>query len=360
MLWGLALACLVGVTATLPSARGSAHGTAWPHDTFGTAIKEQHLGGIGKETLLFSRENGPGLLQNIWFTGSWLGYEYTRFRIYVDGEAEPSIDYELFMGHGIGFGDPTAPWGTKRFGKNAIGGGVFNTYRIPFSKSIRITAEPTSDVVGPLVFWFYCRGITNAQVQLGDLQLPSSARLKLYKNTGTFNPLEFVTLANVTSPGALLQFTLSASSSNWNFLEAMVRVFANGAKEPLLLSSGTEDYFNSAFYFDVGRFWQPLSGVTHFTEVENPFFHSVSAYRFHEEDTVTWSKVCCRGIIIPLRFGHLTLLSMSFCRMLFCSGVLASASTAKLLDPPRKRESPTAWLTGRPRDWICLLTRLPQ
>jgi len=56
----------------------------------------------------------------------------TRIRIYVDGEKKPSIDMELFMGAGIGFADPSAPWGTGKMGRTGDGDNVYNTYPIPF------------------------------------------------------------------------------------------------------------------------------------------------------------------------------------------------------------------------------------
>jgi len=68
-----------------------------------------------------------------------------------------------------------------------------------------------------------------------------------------------------------------------------------------LLSTGMEDYFDSAFGFDTGRFHGPVSGCTHRKGGMPPnLAHSgdpdcftsgsameVSAYRFHEEDPFT-------------------------------------------------------------------------
>ena len=46
------------------------------------------------------------------------------------------------MGHGIGFQDQGAPWGVERIGKSGLPSGVYNTYHIPFGKSVRVTAMP--------------------------------------------------------------------------------------------------------------------------------------------------------------------------------------------------------------------------
>ena len=52
---------------------------------------------------------------------------------------------ELYLGHGIGFGDDFSPWGTARIGKIGTGTSVYNTYRIPFGASVRVTAQRSPD-----------------------------------------------------------------------------------------------------------------------------------------------------------------------------------------------------------------------
>lgn len=54
-----------------------------------------------------------------------------------------------------------------------------------------------------------------------------------------------------------------------------------------VLSTGTEDYFDSAWYFNAGEFRLPVSGFTHY---ETPTNTSVnwSAYRFHQMDPLAF------------------------------------------------------------------------
>ena len=82
--------------------------------TFGTMGKQVRVLGDQKEAELFAYR-GRGCLTHMWFGGSFKGFERTRIRVYVDHERKPSIDMELFLGHGIGFADPHAPWGIARF-----------------------------------------------------------------------------------------------------------------------------------------------------------------------------------------------------------------------------------------------------
>lgn len=95
--------------------------------TFCSIGKERDvLNGYREAELL--RHEGKGCLTHMWFGGNWPGYEQTRIRVYVDGEASPSIDMELGLGHGHGFGDDAAPWGCSRLGKTGHPSGIYTTY----------------------------------------------------------------------------------------------------------------------------------------------------------------------------------------------------------------------------------------
>lgn len=55
-----------------------------------------------------------------------------------------------------------------------------------------------------------------------------------------------------------------------------------------VLSTGTEDYFDSAWYFNGGQFWLPVSGFTHYNATNTGV--SWSAYRFHEMDPLPFDQ----------------------------------------------------------------------
>src|SRR5271169_1393453 len=88
---------------------------------------------------------GKGCLTHMWFGGDWPGYDKTVVRVYVDGEAQPSIEMELGLGHGVSFGDDGAPWGSEKMGKTGHPSGLYNTYKIPFRTSIRVIAQRDKD-----------------------------------------------------------------------------------------------------------------------------------------------------------------------------------------------------------------------
>ncbi len=109
-------------------------------------------------------------------------------------------------------------------------------------------------------------------------------------------------------------------SADPNFLEACVRFYPNdpsGASEPVYLSSGTEDFFLSASYFDQAR---PLSP---------PLWRSSCAMRgwcawgkirgTGGGQGLAWGALCCEGLFIFGCCGFQSLLTQG------CGAVRSSA-----------------------------------
>jgi hypothetical protein len=264
----------------------------------GTMGKGERVIGGAAEAVLFEHE-GKGCLTHFWFGGNFKGVEDTRIRYYVDGEEQPSIDMDLYMGHGIGFNDNQSPWATKYIGKVGKRNGIYNNYRIPFSKSIRVTAQQRQDDPAPNPqIWWIIRGIENGRVRLGGVLLPEDARLKLYrKENYEAKPLEEFDLCKVGGAGALFKVAIAAKSSRLTYLEACIRAYLGGNAEPLFLSSGLEDYFLGTYYFDTGRFYADMAGLTHFDKKDQKSF---SAYRFHDQDPVFFQN----GLRLTNRCGE--------------------------------------------------------
>ncbi len=259
--------------------------------TFSTIGKQSDILQKDKEAELLTY-SGHGTVTHMWFGGAFKGYEQTRIRIYVDGEEKPSIDMELFLGNGIGFNDQSAPWGIDKIGNTGGNSGIYNTYKIPFGKSIRITAQLADSAETGQPFWWIIRGTENLPINLAGVRLPDNARLKLYKLVKyTAKPFEEFNMCDVSGNGAVYQVTMAAKGTpkvreakdNWmklSFLESCIRAYIAGAKTPLFLSSGLEDYFLGTFYFQKGKYYTPIAGLTHFDADKLEF----SAYRFHDED----------------------------------------------------------------------------
>ena len=268
--------------------------------TFCSIGKERpDLNGYKEAELL--RHEGKGCLTHMWFGGDWPGYDKAVLRVYADGEQRPSIEMELGLGHGVGFGETAAPWGSEKMGKTGHPSGLYNTFKVPFGKSIRVTAQRAKDSPDGAPFWWIIRGTENLPVTLAGVRLPETARLKLHKlENHVAKPLEEFALCDVTGAGALYQVTMAGEGlrkgPDWtslSFLEAIMRAYLDGEKEPTELSSGLEDYFLGTYYFNRGRYANGLAGLTHF-DAKNTAF---SAYRFHDEDPVVFKtglRLTCR------------------------------------------------------------------
>ncbi|HEX8521210.1 MAG TPA: DUF2961 domain-containing protein [Tepidisphaeraceae bacterium] len=66
------------------------------------------------------------------------------------------------------------------------------------------------------------------------------------------------------------------------YLEGDERIYVDGSRTPVVQGTGTEDFYDGAFYFDRGPYTNPLSGnTTHITEtVGSLTYDSTSVYRF--------------------------------------------------------------------------------
>ena len=171
--------------------------------SFSSAIKGGHITANVEYELYSLDGDRPGYVTEQWFTGH-LADDSTRIRIYIDNETEPSLDFNLFMAHGVGCGmatdDKYLPWQTRRVARDAAGS-VYNTYRIPFRMSIRVTAT----IATSGAFWYIVRGVRDAQLAVGQYLLPADTRLRLYKvNKETLQPLQFVTAAETTGTAGWL------------------------------------------------------------------------------------------------------------------------------------------------------------
>lgn len=254
---------------------------------------EKVLKGDG-EAVLFEYK-GKGCLSHFWFGGNFKGVEDTRIRYYVDGEKTASIDMNLYMGHGIGFGDNHAPWSNKYMGKIGKTSGIYNNYQIPFGKNIRVTAQRSKNAEDDPMIWWIVRGVENGRVKLGGVELPGEARLKLSRlENHEAQPLEEFDLCKVTGNGALFQVAIAAhGDKNLAYLEACMRGYLGNSLKPLMLSSGLEDYFLGTYYFDTGRYYSDVAGLTHFDKDAGNF----SAYRIHDSDPIFFKdglRLTCR------------------------------------------------------------------
>ncbi|CAF3373254.1 unnamed protein product [Rotaria socialis] len=263
-------------------------------NTFGIGLSSHWL--YSKETELFnytlSENSSFGVLTHFWTTGD-PAIDESIFSYYVDEESVPSIQFVTYMLVGAGFNDQTTPWGTKWIGKGAKYGGWYNNFRVPFQRSIRITGKLPSTKNNRKMIWIILRGTENLPTNFYGFQLPSNARLVLHKiENQTFHPISWVPLVDIPSgQGLLFAHTLAVISGNLNFLEGCYHAYTKYQDEfpGLIVSTGTEDYFDSAFYFNAGQYHNEISGYTHYKELSNNVYEW-SAYRVHDLDPIFFTN----------------------------------------------------------------------
>lgn len=212
-----------------------------------------------------------------------------------------------------GTGD-SGPWGVGLFGHTAANGGVYSTVRMPFQKSFKATL--TSKNSG--TFWFIVRGVEDYPVVVGDLELPPQAKIRVHRFTQPTTETELVTLMSVPpgTAGAVLSVRFDAKSEAANglgYLEACMRAMIDGATTPLFLSSGAEDYFLSAYYFNEGEFKTPNSGVTYYDSKAGV----LSVYKIHDRDPLLWDngfQLVFRNMEVTAGCGDMQHCPNQFCR----------------------------------------------
>ncbi|KAL0490080.1 elongation factor G [Acrasis kona] len=265
--------------------------------SFGGVLSQAKIVGAGeREVFSYECKTGSCMMTYFWTTSTWDFFDRTRIKYYIDEEPSPSIDGRLFMMHGVGYGVQTM-FGHERAGKGAKTGGLYNTYRIPFAKKVRVTLSLPEGINDGLL-WVIFRGVENAgPVSLSyDTQLTKDARLKLYTNEDIpLKPLQYIDLSNSNKSGALFQVTININSTGLNFIEGCVRAHLNQGKSMLVLGTGIEDYFQSAFTFNGGEFRYPGAGLN----VKFPGDTGLSAYKFHTDDPFLFND----GLRLTLRNG---------------------------------------------------------
>eukprot|EP01116_Phalansterium_solitarium_P015124 TRINITY_DN33253_c0_g1_i1.p2 TRINITY_DN33253_c0_g1~~TRINITY_DN33253_c0_g1_i1.p2 ORF type:complete len:359 (-),score=117.13 TRINITY_DN33253_c0_g1_i1:64-1140(-) len=290
---------------TAPS-RSNVHlkiGDGPPPQTFGYTFigsftqPEQIVG-----THVLSPGATSGLASFFWFTALYNNDQNTIVKYYIDDEYV--IEYNLYEGMGIGFGDQTM-FGNTRTGKGSEAGGVYNTYQIPFYKNLTVSVTyPNMTVPNVNMIYVNFRGTENLPVVLGNVVLPPTTRLMLYRNLYVpMQALELIDLFETTRSGAVFSIYLSVSTNPpINFWEGCFRVYdlSNRTAVKWWLSTGTEDFFQSGWGWSCAlgqctEYRFPEAGLT-YTDGKTSF----AAYKFFEQDHFFFSN----GALVRWRLGE--------------------------------------------------------
>jgi hypothetical protein len=261
-----------------------------------------------------------GVLHHFWVTGADVQVGRMWVDYFIDGEATPSISFQPAMMCGLAFPErlaASAAAPNKEYaagalcGKTAPSGGWYNTFPVPFYESVLVQVRADEALDGPGCFNGYVnvRGTVGLPLALpgSGVPLPAGARLWLQRNEmAARQPLEYVTVAQL-APGQAGMVFLTAfgveaqpvggSGAGGGYIEGCW-TFYRQHNEPfpgLVVGTGVEDYFDSAYYFgaDSGGhtglpFSTPLNGLTLFERTADGY-ERLSAYRFHNADPLAMS-----------------------------------------------------------------------
>jgi len=238
---------------------------------------------IPGETIVLSDLKGPGMVSHIWLTVA--GNEYAwprllRLRIYYDGNTFPSVDAPVgdFFGVGHGLERPV----NSLMIRNSSSGRSRNSYwPMPFKKAIKITLTNEGT-----------RRFYNVYYHV-DWQKYES----LPKNTAYFHARyrqalppkngDWYDFLRVKGRGFYVGSVLNVVQveEGW-FGEGDDLFYVDGNPKPVIMGTGTEDYFNDAWSFRIAE--GPYAGVPVADGTETGA--RMGAYRWHLYDPIPFTK----------------------------------------------------------------------
>jgi hypothetical protein len=262
------------------------------------------------ETFVLAEIPGPGQIVRIWMTNLNLPFaeynfnHYGLLRFYWDGEQTPSVE--------VPFGDFFGvPWGNyKHYISEPLSctSGGYNCYfPMPFSQGCRVEVVNQAPVPWRMLFF-----------QIQYLALPEQPiDLRFHAQWRRENPTQegvpyrileaegqghfagvhmfMQNAAQWFDPGRMLQRYQESGELmravfpemlGMGILEGWERISVDDEPEPSVTGTGTEDYFNSGFYFLNGTYSAPYWGCT----VRSYLTSRCAAYRFHVLDPISFQK----------------------------------------------------------------------
>ena len=239
---------------------------------------------IPGETIVLADLKGPGVVTHIWLTIAANEYAWprlVRLRVYYDGNPEPSVDAPVGDYFAVGHGFER--WVKSEMVRATSDGRARNGYwPMPFAKSCRITLTNEGrrrlDHVYYHVDWSKVPALPPDTLYFHaryKQELPAQAEKKVY------------TFLDVKGRGFYAGTVLSVvqPEAGW-FGEGDERIYVDGEKEPSIIGTGSEDYFNDAWGLHVVD--GPYYGVT--VADGTGLGSRMTGYRWHIKDPIPFKK----------------------------------------------------------------------
>ncbi len=202
---------------------------------------------------------GPGSVKSLWMAlGGGNGPALdARLRVYYDGAAVASIDIDMgtllatHFGAGMVAGSHTLAHVHTEINSNNYNTGFLLTFPMPFGARIKIAYFNASTTQTATIYSMAAYALT-ATDQANGLRLrQQGARWLDQRITRTAS--QTTTLASITgAPGWIVYHSqvCGVGASNLSWMERNVQIAVDGETTPSIVSTGTEDWFDSAWYFN--------------------------------------------------------------------------------------------------------------
>lgn len=204
----------------------------------------------------------------------FLAWRRGVLRIYWDGERSPSVEAPLGDFFGSGFGPTYLYAPLIGFTDEGIG---YCRFPMPFAKSARIVVE--NGLSEPLTLRIAVQSEGLNPAELKRMGYFHAKWVWWFTRKGVPHQLLKAQKARGHFVGAAMTMQ---SAAGLGFLEGDELFDADGAR--VFNGTGTEDYFNSGWYFQTGPVIAPLHGCVRKTD------NSIVAYRIHITDAVVWQE----------------------------------------------------------------------
>jgi hypothetical protein len=280
------------------------------------------------ETFVLADVKGAGVITRIWMTtlvmpgSKYNMHHYGLLRFYWDGEETPSVE----VPYGAFFG---VPWGEYKHylaePLSCTSGGYNCQFPMAFSQGFRIEVVNQAPVTWNGLFF---------QIQYLE-QKEQPSMLRFHAQWRRQNPTEYGTpyrLLEAKGSGHFAGMHLfMQNAETWlkpqqmaekykrtgnvlgalfpemfgmGMLEGWERIYVDGESTPSVTGTGTEDYFNSGFYFKNGPFSAPYWGCT----VLDYLQARCAAYRFHVTDAIPFSQ----SLIVDIDHGYTNMVKTDY------------------------------------------------
>ncbi len=225
---------------------------------------------------------GPGIIVQFWVTIDSPDKYFLRhllLRMSWDGEENPSVEAPIgdFFGTGFGY----KQWLSLLEGMSS--GGYYSYFPMPFNRRAKI--EVVNETGAQVNSFYYHIDYQRLNGPLDPSVAYFHAQWRREIRTDRHHPY---VILDATGHGQFVGMNLNMQSydGGLSFLEGDEQIFVDGESKPSVQGTGTEDYFNSGWYFNRGEFSAPYHGLI----LKDDSLGRIAAYRFHVADAIPFEK----------------------------------------------------------------------